>query len=188
MADDIDRDDVPSTAPAPVRRRRHWGRRIFTILVLVPVLALSLWTAIALNWTYSSGDRSGYIQKFSRKGWLCKSWEGELAIVNVPGSQPEIFQFTVKSDSIAEQLRRVMGDRVTLSYNQHKGIPFSCFGDTQYYVTSVRPITELAPTAPMPPVAVPPTTTQPGTGTQSTTPPAAPSTTPSGAPAPATRP
>lgn len=167
MADDIDRDDVPTeAAPPPPRRRKRWGRRLFTILVLVPLLALSLWTAIALNWSYSRGDRSGYIQKFSKKGWLCKTWEGELAIVNVPGSQPEIFEFTVRDDGVAQQLRQVMGDRVTVSYQQHVGIPFSCFGDTQYFVDSVRPIVEpvQTPTAPMPPVGVP--------GSASSTPPA----------------
>lgn len=162
MADDIDRDDRASTPPAPPpRRRRHWVRWIVTIVVLVPLLVLSLWTAIALNWSYSRGDRSGYVQKFSKKGWLCKTWEGELAIVNVPGSQPEIFRFTVRKDSVAEKIRRVMGDRVTVSYQQHVGIPFSCFGDTQYFVDSVRAITEMSPTAPMPPMPPGPT---PGAG------------------------
>ena len=151
------------------------------VLVLIPLLVFSLWTAISLNWSYSSGDRSGYIQKFSRKGWLCKTWEGEMAIVNVPGSQPQIFEFTVKNDSIAEVLRSVMGDRVTVTYEQHKGIPFSCFGDTQYWVTSVRQINELTPTAPMPPVPIPPTGTTGGATTL-------PSTTPSGAAATTPRP
>lgn len=153
MADDIDR-DAASSAPAapPPRRRRHWVRWIVTVVVLVPLLVITLWTAIALNWSYSRGDRSGYVQKFSKKGWLCKTWEGELAIVNVPGSQPEIFRFTVRDDSVAQQIRQIMGDRVTLSYQQHMGIPFSCFGDTEYFVDSVRAITEMTPTAPMPPM------------------------------------
>ncbi|HEX2781340.1 MAG TPA: hypothetical protein VHM30_17695 [Gemmatimonadaceae bacterium] len=173
MADDIDRDDAATGAAAPPpRRRKRWGLRILTILVLVPILAISLWTAIALNWSYSRGDRSGYIQKFSKKGWLCKTWEGQLAIVNVPGSQPEIWEFTVRDESVAQQLRQVMGDRVTVSYQQHMGVPFSCFGDTQYYVDSVRPIVEpaQAPTAPMPPIGVP--------GSSPSTPPATPSTRP----------
>jgi hypothetical protein len=189
MADDIDRDDVsaPAAEPAPApRRKRHWGRRILTAVILIPLLVLSLWTAIALNWSYSQGDRSGYVQKFSKKGFICKTWEGELAIVNIPGSQPEIFQFTVKNDSVAELLRRVMGDRVTLTYEQHMGVPFSCFGDTQYYVTAVRPITELSPTPPMPPVPVGPgATTTPSSGQAggaTTTP--APGTTPATTPRP----
>lgn len=153
MADDIDRDERASTpASPPPRRRRHWVRWIVTVVVLIPLLVISLWTAIALNWSYSRGDRSGYVQKFSKKGWLCKTWEGELAIVNVPGSQPEIFRFTVRKDSVAEKIRQVMGDRVTVSYQQHIGIPFSCFGDTQYFVDSVRAITEMTPTAPKPPM------------------------------------
>ena len=192
MADDIDR-DVPPAAPADSappprpRRRRHWGRRILAAVILIPLLALSLWTAIALNWSYSEGDRSGYIQKFSKKGFICKTWEGELAIVNVPGSQPEIFRFTVKNDSVADVLRRVMGDRVTLTYQQHLGVPFSCFGDTQYYVTGVRAITDLSPTAPMPPVPIPPTGAAGGAATGPVT---GPVTGPAGTPpnAPATTP
>lgn len=167
MADDIDRDDVPAATPAPapaLRRRRHWLRWIITLVVLVPVLVISVWTAIALNWSYSRGDRSGYVQKFSKKGWLCKTWEGELAIVNVPGSQPEIFRFTVRDDSVAQKIRSVMGDRVTVSYQQHMGIPFSCFGDTQYFVDSVRAITEMTPTPPMPPVPASPSTSGTGAG------------------------
>ena len=157
MADDIDRDDVPAATPAPApRRRRHWLRWIITIVVLVPLLVISLWTAIALNWSYSRGYRSGYIQKFSKKGWLCKTWEGELAIVNVPGSQPEIFRFTVRNDSIAELLQHAMGDRVTLQYAQHVGVPFTCFGDTQYYVDGLQAINEMTPTAPAPPLPAAP--------------------------------
>ncbi|HEX8850919.1 MAG TPA: hypothetical protein VF761_15415 [Gemmatimonadaceae bacterium] len=169
MADDIDRDDVPAPTPAaPPRRRRHWLRWIITIVVLVPLLVISLWTAIALNWSYSRGYRSGYVQKFSRKGWLCKTWEGELAIVNVPGSQPEIFRFTVRKDSIASLLQHAMGDRVTLQYAQHVGIPVSCFGDTQYFVEGVQAITEMTPTAPAPPMPATPSgsgaTNTPGPG------------------------
>ena len=186
MADDIDR-DVPPAAPSsadsapPPRRRRRWGRRILAAVILIPVLVLSVWTAIAVNWSYSRGYRSGYIQKFSKKGFICKTWEGELAIVNVPGSQPEIFQFTVKNDSVAKLLQGAMGDRVTLEYAQHLGIPFSCFGDTQYFVEGIKAITDLTPTAPMPPVAIPPAGSAGGAAAGSATP-------PSNAPATAPRP
>jgi len=36
---------------------------------------------ITLQVVYSDGERVGYIQKISRKGWVCKTWEGELAMV-----------------------------------------------------------------------------------------------------------
>lgn len=171
MADDIDRDDVPPATPAsPPRRRKNWWRRILAAVILVPVLVVVLWTVVALNWSYSRGYRSGYIQKFSKKGWLCKTWEGELAIVNVPGSQPEIFSFTVRNDSIAQLLQHAMGDRVTLQYAQHVGVPFSCFGDTQYYVDGLQAINEMTPTSPMPPMPPGPTGTGASTPSAGTTP------------------
>jgi hypothetical protein len=136
-----DRDDVPldSTAPAPrARRRRKWPWIVLLSVLLVPMALLTAWTLIALTYTYSSGDRAGYIQKLSKKGWLCKTWEGELAMVNLPGAMPEIFRFSVRNDSIAHLIERNLGKRVSLSYEQHRGVPTSCFAETQYYITNVR--------------------------------------------------
>ena len=94
--------------------------------------------AFVLNWSYSSGERAGWIQKLSDKGWVCKTWEGELALVSLPGSATvEKFAFTVRDDATAAQLSKVMGKRVTLHYEQRVGLPTSCFGDTRYYVTKV---------------------------------------------------
>jgi hypothetical protein len=127
------------TAP-PKKRwyRRHWLAITVGLIVLVPALGLSLWIYTALQWTYSQGERAGYIQKFSQKGWLCKTWEGELAQVNVPGAAQERWNFSVRDDSVAAAITRAMGNRVALSYNQHKGVPTSCFGETEYYVSGVR--------------------------------------------------
>ena len=97
-----------------------------------------LYTLGTLRWTYSQGIRAGYLQKFSRKGWICKTWEGELAMVAVPGSMPEKFYFTVRSDSIAGLINQSLGKRVALHYQQHKGIPTSCFGETEYFVSDVK--------------------------------------------------
>lgn len=125
-------------APAPKRRRLvRWKLVVFGLL-LVPVLVFALWTAWALNWTYSEGDRVGWVQKFSRKGWICKTWEGELAMSNVPGSLPQLFYFTVRDDSIAGAINNVAGKRLSLHYEEHVGVPTSCFGETQYFVTGVR--------------------------------------------------
>ena len=104
------------------------------------VLLVAAWFAFALNWSYSSGERAGYVQKFSQKGWLCKTWEGELAIVALPGSMPEIFPFTVRDDKVAADINAAMGKRVALSYDQHLGIPSTCFGETGYYVDQVRSV------------------------------------------------
>jgi len=113
------------------------------IIAAVPialVLLFALYTWSALTWTYSSGERAGYVQKFSKKGWICKTWEGELAMVNLPGAMPEKFAFTVRKDAVAETIMKTMGKRVALVYQQHKGVPTRCFGDTEYYVVDVRPI------------------------------------------------
>lgn len=57
-----------------------------------------------------------------------------------PGVVVERFEFSVPSDAVASQLNATVGKRVALQYEQHKGVPSSCFGDTQYYVTGVRVI------------------------------------------------
>jgi hypothetical protein len=113
------------------------------LLWLVGVVTLAIaagagYVWIALHWSYSSGERAGYIQKFSQKGWLCKTWEGELAMIPVPGSMPEKFLFTVRDDGIARKLNSSMGKKISVHYEQHKGVPTSCFGETEYYVTDVR--------------------------------------------------
>ncbi len=111
---------------------------IIAAVVVVPIIVFALYTWSALNWSYSEGERAGYVQKFSHKGWLCKTWEGELAMVNIPGSLTEKFQFTVRDDKIADYINASLGKRVALAYEQHVGIPTTCFGETQYFVTAVR--------------------------------------------------
>ena len=129
---------VPDAEPAPRRRRGSRWKLFVAALVLIPALAFALWTWVALGWSYSEGDRAGWVQKISRKGWLCKTWEGELAQSNVPGSMPQLFLFSVRPDSIAQQINAAAGKRVSLHYEEHKGIPTSCFGETPYFVTAVR--------------------------------------------------
>jgi hypothetical protein len=120
--------------------RRH--PLIITVIVLIalPLLVFTLWAGITLNYTYSSGDRAGYLQKISKRGWLCKTWEGELQLSAIPGSQPEKFLFTTRSDSIAAILQKMSGQRVVLEYKQHVGVPGTCFGDTEYFVTGVHAV------------------------------------------------
>lgn len=120
--------------------RRNWGKLTLLTLVAGPLLVLSIWTAIALAFSYSTGDRVGYVQKFSRKGWLCKTWEGELAMVSMPGTVAQIFPFTVRDDAIAAKVNAAAGKRVALTYEQHLGVPVSCFGETTHFVTDVRPL------------------------------------------------
>jgi hypothetical protein len=108
------------------------------IALMLVALAGLAWGA--LHWTYSDGQRAGYVQKFSHRGWPCKTWEGELAMVTTPGIVAEKFHFSVPSDAVAAKVNAAAGKRVALRYEQHKWIPNSCFGDTQYFVTDVRVI------------------------------------------------
>jgi len=120
-------------------------RVVLPLFVLVALLALYFWAA--LSWSYSSGERAGWVQKLSNKGWLCKTWEGELALVSLPGTTPEKFIFTIWDDAVAVQVTRAMGKRVALHYEEKVGLPGSCFGDTRYYVTGVT-VSDEIPLAP----------------------------------------
>jgi hypothetical protein len=129
-----------STATPPPRRR---GRKAGVFLVLILILAILLFAAYvwtALHYNYSDGERAGYVQKFSRKGWICKTWEGELAMANLPGTMPQIFTFSVRDGAVADRINKSLGSRVRLHYDQHKGIPTNCFGETEYFVTDVQPV------------------------------------------------
>jgi len=108
------------------------------LLPLVIVLLIVAYIFIVASWNYSTGERAGWVQKLSKKGWLCKTWEGELSLVSMPGAVPEKFLFTVWDDAVAEKINVAMGKRVALSYNEKVGLPTSCFGDTRAYVTGVR--------------------------------------------------
>jgi hypothetical protein len=110
-------------------------RLIIALLVVIALVWLYFWAA--LSWSYSSGERAGWVQKISNKGWVCKTWEGELALVSLPGSTPEKFNFTVRDEAVAQQITQVMGKRVSLHYEQKVGLPTECFGETRYYITKV---------------------------------------------------
>jgi hypothetical protein len=114
--------------------------KTLTILLVSAIALFSLYVYMALNWSYSSGERAGFLQKVSHKGWICKTWEGELSLVAMPGSAPEKFLFTVRDEAVAQKVSAAAGKRVTLNYEQHKGLPSSCFGDTEYFVVDVKPI------------------------------------------------
>ena len=120
-------------------------------LAALVVLVLGLWTLITLNYTYSSGERAGYLQKLSQKGWICKTWEGEIAMANLPGAMPQIFEFSVRDDAVAQQIQKLAGQRVALTYEEHPGIPTSYFGDTGYFIVKVTPITDALPLPATPP-------------------------------------
>jgi len=124
---------------SPPRRKRRFLRWLISF-VLAAVVLFSLYTWLTLTWSYSHGERAGYIQKFSHKGWLFSTWEGELAIVSMPGTTPEKFYFSVRNDSVAARITRSLGERVAVVYDQHIGVPLNWWGETEYFVNDVRVI------------------------------------------------
>ncbi len=118
-------------------------KRVLLPLVILIALVAAYFYAM-LSWSYSTGDRAGWVQKISHKGWLCKTWEGELALVSMPGAPVEKFNFTVYDEAAAADINRHMGKRVSLHYEQKVGLPTSCFGETRYYVTKVIPVDDIS--------------------------------------------
>jgi hypothetical protein len=166
----LNTEDIRVVRDKPPRRSRKWLWITLLSVLGAPAAIFALWAVITLSYSYSTGDRAGYIQKFSKKGWICKTWEGELAMTTVPGTAPQLFEFSVRDDSIAaviEEIMRTREGRVSLSYEQHKGVPTDCFGETDYFVVQARPVgpdlrpsmpassAPTAPAAPMPSTATP---------------------------------
>jgi hypothetical protein len=119
---------------------------VLLIIVLAGVLTAA-WLWIFSTWNYSTGERAGWVQKLSRKGWLCKTWEGEMAMVTMPGTAQEKFLFTVNDEDVAAQINKVMGKRVSVHYDEKVGLPTTCFGETRHYVTSIVAVEDI-PLAP----------------------------------------
>jgi hypothetical protein len=119
------------------------------VFVGLPVFVglVVLYFLVVLNWNYSSGERAGWVQKFSKKGWVCKTWEGELAMVSMPGTAQEKFFFTVWDDDVARRINEAMGRRVSLHYAEKVGLPSTCFGETLYWVDNITIVPEI-PLAP----------------------------------------
>jgi len=125
-----------------------YAMRALKYLLWLLILAMglfALYTWGTLTWVYSSGERAGYVQKFSNKGYICKTWEGELLLVSMPGTLAEKFQFSVRDESVAKKINDSMGKRVKIEYKEHKGIPSTCFADTAYYVDNIQVLENQSP-------------------------------------------
>jgi hypothetical protein len=118
-----------------IRRRNRFGRIVLGVLVLGVLLA-ALWTWFSLSWAYSEGERAGVLQKFSRKGWICKTYEGELALYVVGGVAPQIWHFSTRDDELAKKLTSAVGEQIRLHYTEHRGVPTACFAETPYFAES----------------------------------------------------
>ncbi|HMM46496.1 MAG TPA: hypothetical protein PKC12_00765 [Thiobacillaceae bacterium] len=136
-------------------RPRRTGLKWLIGMLVLPLVIFGLYLAFVLNCSYSDGERAGYLQKFSRKGWVCKTWEGELAMTTVPGVAPVLWNFTVRDPAIAGRLNELLGKRLVLHYEEHRGIPTNCYGETNHFVTRVQAIDEPAPLLSAPPVPHP---------------------------------
>jgi hypothetical protein len=128
--------DTETTMSGAKSRR---GSRIFLTILLLLIAVMVGYVELALHWSYSDGDRVGVLQKISRKGWACKTYEGELGMYVVAGLTPQIWSFTVRDAAVAQRLNANLGQRVRLHYTEHRGLPTSCFGDTGYFVDGVSP-------------------------------------------------
>jgi len=111
-------------------------------LVFIGIAGLAAYTWAMLNWSYGNGERAGYVQKFSNHGYVCKTWEGELALVSMPGTMSEKFLFTVREDAVAQKINANLGKKVALKYEQHIGLPTTCFGETEYFVSDITVLDE----------------------------------------------
>ncbi len=112
--------------------------RLLLWLILIVIAGIGLWTAFTLSWAYSEGDRAGILQKFSKKGWLCKTYEGELALYIVGGVAPEIWHFSTRDEELAKQLASAVGNNIQVHYSEHRGVPTQCFAETPYFAQSFQ--------------------------------------------------
>ncbi len=131
---------------------RRWIVKSLVTVVLVGTIGFGLWFWFTLKYVFSTGERAGYIQKFSKRGWIFKTWEGELAMVNLPGAMPELFIFSVVDAAVAEKLKGTLGQRVVLKYDQHRFIPLPIFAETDYFATDVVPVENAVAPPPLPAV------------------------------------
>ena len=114
--------------------------RSIVLLIVAALIVFGLYIYTALSWSYSKGERAGFLQKVSEKGWICKTWEGELTLVSIPGTTPEKFLFSVRDPEVYKAINAAIGTKVAITYEQHKGIPGTCFGETEYFAVGVKPV------------------------------------------------
>jgi hypothetical protein len=138
---------APGPAPAPRPPRRGFMSFVWSSLAGALVL-IGLYTLFMLWWSYSEGERAGVLQKFSKRGWICKTYEGELAMYVVGGVAPQIWDFSVRDEAVAQQLHKAVGQQVRIRYSEHRGLPTTCFGETDYFANRVEVVSTPAPVEP----------------------------------------
>ena len=129
-----------STSLQPRRRSKakRYLRNIFLMILLI-IAGFIYWK---YYYTYSSGNRYGLLQKFSHKGNLFKTYEGEMILSSIRGNNnvplaSEKFFFSVTKENVANQLMNLQGRFVTVHYKEKNGT-LSWRGDTPYIVDSIK--------------------------------------------------
>lgn len=117
--------------------------KILAVVLLLILVSIGLWTWFSLSWAYSEGERAGTLQKFSERGWLCKTYEGELALYVVGGVAPQIWYFSTRDATVAKTLSSAVGQNIRLQYSEHRGVPTSCFAETAYFATGFKLVPNL---------------------------------------------
>ncbi|MDB6084160.1 MAG: hypothetical protein JWN43_2041 [Gammaproteobacteria bacterium] len=144
--------EVPKSSVRRGSSRR--GTRLVAIILLLLIGGLGLWTWLTLAWSYAEGERAGVLQRFVRRGWLCKTQEGEIALYYGggqylgPGTSAQVWDFSVRDTAVAAQLSKAVGHRVQLHYTEHPGVPTPCFAETRFYVDRVTVTDEPAANQP----------------------------------------
>ena len=122
-------------------RKKRFGR-FLGILTIVIILALGGFIYWKYYFVYSEGNRSGILQKFSYKGTIFKTYEGELILSSIRSTgnitlASEKFFFSVKNKDVAKKMENMQGHFVTLHYKMKNGtLPWQ--GDSPYIVDSVK--------------------------------------------------
>ena len=110
------------------------------LLIIIVIIGLSV-----IYWkyffTYSEGYRAGLLQKFSSKGTLFKTYEGEIILSSVQTTTnmaiaSEKFYFSVTKEDVARKIEKLQGESVVVHYTEKNGtLPWN--GESPYIVDSV---------------------------------------------------
>lgn len=130
---------------ATTNKPSHTGRNVLLIILAVVILATAI-TFLIFNYTYSEGSRAGVVVKFSKRGYVLKTYEGELnmgGMGNIPNTAQMnmMWSFSVKDQAVADTLMHLEGRKVSLHYKEKiKNMPWQ--GETKYFVDGVEVIKE----------------------------------------------
>lgn len=131
-----------STNETFLPKRRFKLAKYLGILFFLIVAGCGIYVYWKYYFTYSSGNRFGLLQKFSHKGNVFKTYEGELILSSVRGNfnvplASEKFYFSVTKKDVANKLMNIQGKNITVHYKEKHGtLPWQ--GDTKYIVDSVQ--------------------------------------------------